>query len=474
MDFTALETYTSQNLSLERDKCKIYFDTGSAQSDLMLGIMVSDILQINFHGRLSPTKMQLVRSMFSKEIDSLIPTNQKNSNDRLRKDIKMDAALIAYFPSLPILNKLFPKRHMNFSQAKSFINTFLPGDQPRLLEIETTKFGRTGLVFLPLLSEEVLSNSSEALQQEIEKALKVCDAYGVQNVSLAGLLPSRLNYCISSKSQEMVSGGMKLTTGHSCTVVAVIKTVEKVIAEFNLNLSELKVAVVGYGSIGQASINLLLNKLGAPASIIIFDIANKLPLLKKPISELKKTFEGNVHIVQVENFMVPEEIYSADLIIGSSSCGDIINVEKLARGSILVDDSFPSIVNSCAAIDRMEKQKDILIIGAGKLDVGERQREIIESIIPADFVKRIILQMGDDGLPGCRMESVLMSFDHSLPATKGIVNNETALAYWNCVEANELKAVDFHLEGFRIDKEIINNMRTIIQQKSCYHEQDKR
>jgi predicted amino acid dehydrogenase len=239
-------------------------------------------------------------------------------------------------------------------------------------------------------------------------------------------------------------------------------------------LLKLKIAVVGYGSIGQASINLLLNKLGTPASIIIADLTNQITVLKQPIAELKKIFKGNVHVVPVENSIVSEEIYLADLIIGSSSCGNIIDVEKLASGSILVDDSFPSIVNTCAAVDRMKKKKDILIIGAGKLHIGRRQREFIDAAISPSLVSRITLQIGDDGLPGCRIESLLMSFDHSLPTTTGIVTNETALAYWNWIELNELQAVNFHLEGFRVDEILISNMKTIIERKNCDHGQIER
>ncbi|MEP6597296.1 MAG: condensation domain-containing protein, partial [Ginsengibacter sp.] len=467
MDFTALETYTSNNLSIERDKCKMYFDSGSVHADLMLGIMVSDMLQINFYGNVSTSFMEVVKCMFSKEIDNLTLTDKTGIDSKQVRGIKIDAALITYFPSLSGLNKLFPERPLSLPKAKSLINTILPGDQPGLLEIETTKFGRTGLVFLPLLGEEVSSANRESLLRQVEKAMKICSAYGAKNISLAGILPSRLNYCISSNFEKFeASGEIMLTTGHSCTVIAVIKTVEKVIAEFNLNLSELKIAVIGYGSIGQASINLLLNKLGAPKSIIISDLTKQLALLKKPITDLKKLFDGDVHVVEVENTIVPEEIYSVDLIIGSSSYGDIIDVEKLVKGSILVDDSFPSIVNNSDAIDRMKKHKDVLIIGAGKLHVGEKRREIIDSVIPSDFINRILLVMGDDGLPGCRIESLLRSFNYLMPATRGVVSNETALAYWDFVEANKLKAVDFHLEGFRVGEDIINNMKSITQQKN--------
>jgi hypothetical protein len=148
------------------------------------------------------------------------------------KAIQMNAALIAYFPSLSSLKKLFPEKDLSFSQARSLINKILPGGQPRLLEIEKTLFGKTGVIFLPLLAEEVASNSTGTLQQQIDKALKVCETYGAQNVSLAGILPSKLNYCISSNQKKVDSKcDLKLTTGHSCTVVAVVKTIEKVIAE---------------------------------------------------------------------------------------------------------------------------------------------------------------------------------------------------------------------------------------------------
>lgn len=256
-----------------------------------------------------------------------------------------------------------------------------------------------------------------------------------------------------------------ITTGHSCTVVAVVKTIEKVLYELQLEIENLSVAIAGFGSIGQASLNLLLSKIGNPAQIIIADLATQIPGLQKSLNDLKERFPNQIKVIPVEK-TVPDDFYSADIIIGASSNGKVLDVSKFQPGTILVDDSFPHIIDAKKAILRMKNEKDVLIIGAGKLNVGKKARNIMNTGLPNSWIEKSIEKFGDEGLPGCQIESLLLGFDSSLPATIGLVTDKNAAQYWSKINELSLGAVGFHLQGFQIDDLLIEKIKNI--QKKRY------
>ena len=53
----------------------------------------------------------------------------------------------------------------------------------------------------------------------------------------------------------------------------------------------------------------------------------------------------------------------------------------------------------------------------------------------------------------------MMSYNDSLPATIGLVTDESAEEYWNILSDLNIVAVDFHLQGFQIKENIINNIK---------------
>lgn len=65
-----------------------------------------------------------------------------------------------------------------------------------------------------------------------------------------------------------------VTTGHAATAVSVVKTVHAALAVSGRDLGDLTVAMVGLGSIGTSSLNLLLTRAPRPpAHLVLCDVA---------------------------------------------------------------------------------------------------------------------------------------------------------------------------------------------------------
>jgi hypothetical protein len=57
----------------------------------------------------------------------------------------------------------------------------------------------------------------------------------------------------------------------------------------------------------------------------------------------------------------------------------------------------------------------------------------------------------------------MMSYNNSLPSTIGLVTEESADKYWNILSDLKVSAVGFHLQGFQIKENIINNVKSYLE-----------
>jgi predicted amino acid dehydrogenase len=471
MDFSALTSHESLNLELQWDDAEFYFNAGSVESELFIGIRISDIITISFNGKTDSLFKSEVKKGMQDDLNPLIYQGdqfESMPSYPSGKDL-IDSALIAYFPSTGSISELLPAGKFSVKLAKELADKILPNNEPRLLEIETTPFGRTGVVVIPCFADELSTLPQSQLMETILQAVNVCQQNGAKHISLAGNLPSKTNYGFAVidalKNSEKTNMQAVITTGHSCTVVAVVKTIGKVLKELELEIENLSVALAGFGSIGQASVNLLLAEVGNPAQIKIADLVTQIPGLQKSLNDLKERFTNQVEVIPVVD-AVPDEFYTSDIIIGASSNGKILEVSKIRPGTVVVDDSFPPILDVKKAILRMKNVQDVLIVGAGKLSIGEKERTIIQKTFPESWIRKIIEKFGDEGLPGCQAESLLMSFDNSLPATIGLVTGLNAAQYWRKANELNLGAVGFHLQGYLVDNSLIQKIKNLHIQKN--------
>lgn len=454
MDFSALEKYNSRHISLLWDESKFSFNAGGAGAEIMMGVNVGDTIRISLNGYASPTTIAHFKSIFLKEIDQL--TGRPNT---------INSALIAYLPGGAWMESALPGAP-TAKMIDYWKRLVLGGDQAKLLEQVITPIGVSGVVFLPFDADQLREFSQEKRTQEILKAIRVAIAHGATHVSMAGILPAITNYGYAIAQAIKAAGAhfptVALTTGHASTVVAVVKTIQKVLHESETRIQDLKVAVLGFGSIGQASISLLLNVLGHPVELIVADLEAQLPLLNQPLADLKARYSGKLTIAVVRSNHMPDELYNARLIIGASSSGQVLEVARFRPGTLFIDDSFPPAINIQSGIHRMQQDSDVLLLGGGKLKVCEQQQSQLAPEVPEKMVLPLLRSLGMEGMPGCRVEPLILQNAPDLPPTIGLVEEKIALQYWDKITALGIEAVEFHLAGYMVPENLVKKVSAII------------
>ncbi len=217
---------------------------------------------------------------------------------------------------------------------------------PCVFGINETHLGRIANIGLPRLRSRLYDDQSDLVTLILE-ALEISHRIGARVVSLTGLLPSATNY--GQAIADVISANDRyplVTTGHATTVSTVVMTIERILREAGKSLAEENVAFLGLGSIGYTTLRLMLHSLPHPKSITLCDIYSKLDHLKKVrddlIRELK--FAGLYSDRRVDG-KVPHEVYDAGLIVGATNVPDVLDIEQLRPGTVIVDDSAPHCFN---------------------------------------------------------------------------------------------------------------------------------
>jgi predicted amino acid dehydrogenase len=209
-----------------------------------------------------------------------------------------------------------------------------------------------------------------------------------------------------------------VTTGHAATVAAMFLTVRRVLRDSGREWTRAHVAALGFGSIGQATFALCRALLGEPASLRVIDPS----VSHVPWGALATTIEG------------------CDLVIAASSGGATLDVDALAPGTIVVDDSFPRAFSDERAWARMRTRKDVLLVGGGMLDVGALVRR--SPFAEADSVRR---GLPVRWLPGCHAEAFVLALRPELGPTRGLVDVTRARAMLDALQSLGVREAPLHL-----------------------------
>src|SRR5262249_25243634 len=174
------------------------------------------------------------------------------------------------------------------------------------------------------------------------------------------------------------------TTGHATTAAAVVLAVERIVAEAGRDLSRERVGFVGLGSVGAASLRTLLRCLPHPAEIRLCDVYRKREALFELRRELSEQlgYRGPVHVLEARG-TVPAGLYESSLLVGATNVPDILDVDRLAPGALLVDDSSPHCFRPDRAARRLRERQDVLFTEGGMLRAPHPLRQVI--YVPAEL-----------------------------------------------------------------------------------------
>ncbi|MFI7236806.1 amino acid adenylation domain-containing protein [Streptomyces cyaneofuscatus] len=381
------------------------------------------------------------------------------SPDGPGQEPRMDAALIGYLPSPAHLARLarLPEAALPREELRTLL---FPDGRPRLLETLSTPLGRSGFVCVPRFADELASGA--ALLGHTAHGVELASSFGARSVSLAGMIPSLTGYGFDVLRAIGGSGATTaVTTGHAATVVSVVKTVHAALDATGQELASLTVAFVGLGSIGSSALELLLGQAKTPpARLLLCDVPGSGPRLKELAERLRAGGLADAVDVLTSDEGLPDAVYAARLIVAAvSGGGTLLDVDRLEPGTTVVDDSFPHCFDTGRAIDRMDRARDVLVVGGGLLSIGTVERRAADGL-PAAAVAGYLAQPSIPGtIASCRLESLLHASGADVPLVRGPVGAATGLAYWAAAEARGTDAAPLHLLTRTIDAEVARRIR---------------
>ncbi|MFJ1805622.1 MULTISPECIES: amino acid adenylation domain-containing protein [unclassified Streptomyces] len=456
LDFGALGPQGGDVLAVRWDEEEDSdFRPPSAGTDVFLAVRPDgDLLRVTVRGAAAAfdtaalaafadgLRDRLVRTVPATGRRPLVPRPVRHIPRSAGQDL--DAALVGYLPAPAQLARL--ARLPDTPSAREDIRRLLfPGGEPRLLETTSTPLGRSGFVALPLFADELADD--RALAGHTARAVRTAAALGARCVSLAGMIPSLTGYGFDVLRADRAAEG-SVTTGHAATVVSVVRTVRAALPATGRDLADLEVAVIGLGSIGASSLELLLTLAERPpARLVLCDVPGSGPRLRELARTLRERGLATEVAVSASDPDLPDAVYGAGLVVAAvSGSRTLIDVERLRPGTVVVDDSFPHCFDTGRALARMRERGDVLVVGGGLLTVGDTRRTLADGL--ADAAAEAAASYGIAGtLASCRAESLLYASGANVPLVRGLVDAPTALAYWRAVEGAGVTAGPLHLLG---------------------------
>jgi acyl carrier protein len=338
-------------------------------------------------------------------------------------------------------------------------------DLPCVFGIYETHLGRIAIIGLPRLRSRLYDDQADLVSVILE-SLEISHRIGGRVVSLTGLLPSATNYGQAVADAIARNDRYPLvTTGHATTVSTVVLTIEKILREGGKSLAEENIAFLGLGSIGYTTLRLLLHSMPHPKSIALCDIYSKLDHLRKVRDELihDLKFAGSIRIVESRG-EVPQEIYDAGLVVGATNVPDVLDIDQLNPGTLIVDDSGPHCFDPDKAKQRLEAHGDILFTAGGVIRLPEPfQRTLyLPQRVQDHMPPAVFKSMAQDNpfhIGGCVLSALLTARYERLKPTLGIVDDNSCTLHYQLLQQLGFQAAAPQCRGYTLPEESVRRFR---------------
>jgi acyl carrier protein len=376
----------------------------------------------------------------------------------------VDAAALAYLPA---------SLAATLGMARDEVRDELFGGLPMVSGVLSTSLGRVGLILLPHFDDQLTESRAE-LFGSLREGAEVARQIGARAVSLTGLLPALTDYGRDLTPHAELRAtptpsSPPFTTGHATTAATVVLSIARMLAESGRDLSQETVAFLGLGSIGLASLRLLLHTLGEPERILLCDLYRKRDHLGAIRRELIDAFGVTARIDTLETRdELPDEVYQASLIVGATSAAGILDVARLRPYSLLVDDSAPHCFARAAAEKRLRERGDLLFTEGGVLQAPEpiprllhlpRGAEALAALLPSGLPGMPGVSRADE-ITGCVLSGLLSMRFAELAATIGEVTLEESIRHHERLMSLGFRGAPLHCEGFALPAESVARFRS--------------
>jgi hypothetical protein len=322
---------------------------------------------------------------------------------------------------------------------------------PMWYSVAETHLGRIALILLPVFGDELYYNS-ENMVNETVRALELAGQIGARTVSLTGLIPSATDYGRAIEGAvEHRNDLPKTSTGHATTCASVVLSIDNILKSGGSYGNLEKVAFIGLGSIGQSTLLLMMKSIPHPKELILCDPFIKNEKIKGIKQQLFSDigFEGKISVVSsLTKPGINSKIYSSDLIIGATNVPNILDIDKIRPGTMIVDDSAPHCFNPVNAIRRLEEKEDILFTEGGFL---RSPYPIKQLIYQPSFLGLAtpLLEQDPFNITGCIFSSLLSARFKYLKPTIGLVDVESSMQHFLKLKELGFEGADLHCWDFR-------------------------
>ncbi len=330
------------------------------------------------------------------------------------------------------------------------------------------KEGTIGVVMLPCFELDLYKNG-ETVKDAILQALEISAGMGAKTVSLTGVIPSATDYGRAITAWvENRKDLPAITTGDATRTATIVKSIEGMLQEAGREFSEEDVAIVGLGSNGRGTLELMLQTLHHPRSITLCDPYLKNEDLERIRHEVIKAhgFQGEARVISSQG-MLPDELYASSFLVGTTGLPGILDINRLQPGALVVDYSFPPMFRTFDAIRRLETSHDILFTTGGLLRLNqeitetlylpEGVDEILENADPRQL--QVLAGRQRDEITGCVLVSLLTGMNPDLRVTLGPVEEEDALLHYRFLDSWDAKPARLQVDGYLISPETIGKFR---------------
>jgi amino acid adenylation domain-containing protein len=276
----------------------------------------------------------------------------------------VDAASISCIPE-----RALAQRELT---AEQYIEDWCQG-VPIISGIKQTPVGRIAQVVIPYLERDVFGDPSSLISTLIP-GLRLARRAGAKVVSLINLLSPATSYgTLVHEAAGQRADLPEVTTGHAMTTAAVLLNLRRVFAETHRAMSGEDLAVLGLGSIGQSVLRLALRRMDHPRRLFLCDLYGRHAQLEQIRDEVRDLgFGGPVDVLFSPVGSVPDQLYDASAIVAATNVPDVLDVERLRPGCIVVDDSVPHCFNPARAMARL----DVLCAEGGELHSTSPMNEL--------------------------------------------------------------------------------------------------
>ena len=219
-------------------------------------------------------------------------------------------------------------------------------------------------------------------------------------------------------------------------------------------IEEEAVLFYGVGSIGLGALRLMLDVMPHPAELLLSDPFRDASYFAELEADVRRQhgYDGRIRVIGSAADRAVD-FSQAGVIVGATNVGNVLDVSRLAPGTLLVDDSSPHCLNGVEAFARLRERGDILFTEGGFVSAGAPMPRIahvpqsMTSVIPAE-IPRLMFSMFDPlTITGCVLSALISARRPDLPPTIGPIAHEAARQHWRALADLDFTAAALSYEG---------------------------